>query len=370
MKKICHLTSAHKRTDGRIFIKECKSLHKAGYDVSLIVADGKGDEIVDGIRIYDVGKANGRLDRFVNLNKKIYNKAFELDCDIYHFHDPDLIFTGLKLKKRKKKVIFDMHEDNPGYISELSYIPKLFRKTVSNLYETLEIYAVKKFDGIVSTRQIINDRLAKYNSNIVLITNFPIIKEEIDTSIREDKIICFAGAIIDSWRHKEIINAIDKIDNVRYLLAGPVSELYLKELQSLNGWSKVEYLGLISHAEVEEMYKRATLGIAIYVYCKNMGGREGNLANTKMFEFMNYGLPFICTDFRIWKQIVEVEEKCGICVNPYNEEEIKDAIEFLIDNPDKSRKMGENARKAAISKYNWAIQELKLVAFYNKVIYQ
>lgn len=367
MRKICHLTCVHSRTDGRIFMKQCMSLSKNSYDVSLIVADGKGDEIVDNIKIYDVGKGKSRIERRLNITERVYKKAIELNCDSYHFHDPELIFTGLKLKRKNKIVVFDMHEDTPGYISELGYIPKLFRSIVSKLYEYVEIYSVKRFDGVISTRQIINDRLEKYNKNIELITNFPILKSELDKSSKEDNIICFAGAIVNSWRHKEIINAIENIDNVKYLLAGPVSTSFLNELKSLKGWSKVEYLGRISHSEVEKMYKRATIGIAIYVYCKNMGGKEGNLANTKMFEFMNYGLPFICTDFRLWKQIVEVDENCGLCVNPYDVNEIKKTIESLIYNPEKCEIMSENARKAAIEKYNWNTQEVKLVNFYNQL---
>jgi hypothetical protein len=83
-----------------------------------------------------------------------------------------------------------------------------------------------------------------------------------------------------------------------------------------------------------------------------------------MFEFMNYGLPFICTDFRLWKQIVEQEEKCGICVNPYSIEEITKAIRFLIDHPEDRKKMGDNSRKAAERTYNWESQEKLLVDFY------
>ena len=55
-RKAVHLTSAHPRFDTRIFIKECSSLYKAGYEVVLIVADGKGDEIKNNIRIIDVNK--------------------------------------------------------------------------------------------------------------------------------------------------------------------------------------------------------------------------------------------------------------------------------------------------------------------------
>jgi len=63
MNRICHITSVHKRYDTRIFLKECKSLKNNGFNVNLIVADGKGDEIVQGINIFDVGKPPNRFKR-------------------------------------------------------------------------------------------------------------------------------------------------------------------------------------------------------------------------------------------------------------------------------------------------------------------
>ena len=81
MKKICHLTSMHNRFDGRIFHKECISLLKAGYDVSLIVADGNGDELSNGIKVFDVGKEDGRLKRITKTLKKM---RCVLNKDLYY----------------------------------------------------------------------------------------------------------------------------------------------------------------------------------------------------------------------------------------------------------------------------------------------
>ena len=369
MKRICHMTCVHQRYDTRVFQKECRSLAANGYDVSLIVADGKGNEVKDGVKIFDIGSNKvSRWKRMTKITNSVKKKAIELDCEVYHFHDPELMFTGLALHMRGKKVIVDMHEDHPSYIAEADYIP--MRKLVSFLYEKLEVYAVKRFAGVVTTRQVINERLAKYNKHIQMITNFP--RLAIDFKGHTDKVdnkavITFAGAIVDSWRHKLIIQAIENIDNVKYLLAGPVSDSYLETLKSLKGWSKVEFLGEVPFSKVCEMYEQATMGVAVYHYCNNMGGKEGNLANTKMFEFMNYGLPFICTDFRLWKQIVEQEEKCGICVNPYSLEEMTDAIKYLMEHPDERKQMGENARRAAEKTYNWECQEKLLVEFYRNI---
>jgi len=369
MKKICHMTCVHQRYDTRIFQKECRSLAANGFDVSLIVADGKGDEVKDGVKIYDIGSNKvSRWKRMTKITKLVKNKAIELDCEIYHFHDPELMFTGLALHRRGKKVIVDMHEDHPSYIAEAGYIP--MRKLVAFLYEKLEIYAVKRFTGVVTTREVINVRLAKYNSHIQMITNYPRLATNFKGYNGDSKpaVIAFAGAVVDSWRHKLIIEAIEDIGEVKYFLAGPVSDSYLNELKSLRGWSKVEFLGEVPFSKVCEMYENATMGVAVYHYCNNMGGKEGNLANTKMFEFMNFGLPFICTDFRLWKQIVEQEEKCGICVNPYSLDEMKEAIKYLINHPEERKQMSENSRRAAEKTYNWECQEKLLVDFYNKIV--
>jgi len=368
MIKICHLTSVHDRFDARIFQKECRSLLNVGYDVSLVVADAKGDAIVDNIHIFDVGTEENRIKRFLNTIKKVKEKAIELDCDIYHFHDPELIFAGLSLKRLGKKVIFDMHENVPADISEKEYIPVFLRKILSLIYEQIENYSVKRFDGIVSTRQSINDRLIQYNNNIRLVTNFPEIVTEIEKTGSEISTICFAGAIVPNWQHKEIIQAIENIDNVRYLLAGPADHKYLEELKSLKGWEKVDYLGVVPFKDVKEMYKKATIGVAIYIYCKNMDGTTGNLANTKLFEFMNWEIPIVCTDYSLWKEIVMEQEECGICVNPYDINAISDGIKYIINNPESAIQMGKRGRLAMINKYNWQSQEKILFELYSNVI--
>ncbi len=46
------LTVGHKRYDARIWVKEVASLKAAGIPVPCIVADGAGDETVDGVVIH------------------------------------------------------------------------------------------------------------------------------------------------------------------------------------------------------------------------------------------------------------------------------------------------------------------------------
>src|SRR5690606_37668892 len=126
------------RYDTRIFLKECASLANNGFSVSLIVADGKKHEQKNNVAIYDIGASKDRLDRMRNVTSRVFKKAVELDAEIYHLHDPELIPIGLKLKKLGKKVIFDAHEDLPNQILSKHYISPLIRKPLSTIVRILE----------------------------------------------------------------------------------------------------------------------------------------------------------------------------------------------------------------------------------------
>ena len=91
MLKITHLISAHPRFDVRIFHKECSSLAKIeNYDVSLIVSDNLGDEEKNSVKIYDVGKMKGRINRIFRTTKIVLQKAIELDTKELHKFEHDI----------------------------------------------------------------------------------------------------------------------------------------------------------------------------------------------------------------------------------------------------------------------------------------
>ena len=159
--KIYHITSVHTRFDTRIFKKECISLVQAGYDVSLIVCDGLGDEICEGVKILDAGNYNkaSRLKRARIAPKAIYRKLQKFgNIDAVHFHDPELLFLGKNLAKKGKKVIYDSHENVPKQIMSKPYIPVWARKCISSYLNKLELSAAKRFYAVVSVTDEIQER--------------------------------------------------------------------------------------------------------------------------------------------------------------------------------------------------------------------
>src|ERR1700746_837162 len=77
-RRVCVLTSAHPALDVRIFHKECKSLARAGYEVTLI-APGREDGDYDGIALKCLPVLKNRLERFVRGSIAVYESALEVD---------------------------------------------------------------------------------------------------------------------------------------------------------------------------------------------------------------------------------------------------------------------------------------------------
>lgn len=371
MKKICHMTSSHMRYDGRIFKRECRSLARNGYDVTLLVSDDLPDEVLDEVKIVSTGYApKTRADRFIHAPKYVFIKAIQINADIYHFHDPELLPVAMKLKRRGKAVVYDSHEDYPEFVFDKEWIPRYFRFLISFTYRTYETRVVKKIDAVVSVTPRLVDRFKEINTNTHMITNYPsLIRYESGNSVRDERSLCFTGSIDPLWNHENIIKSLEQLpDDVKLVLCGKKStESYFERLKSLKGFEKVEYRGLVSHDEALQIIHNSSIGLAIPVYARDTHGNVGTLGNTKLFEYMMASIPVVCTDFILWQDIVE-KWNCGICVNPNDVTAIATAIKYLLDNPNDAQKMGANGRRAVEEMYNWGEQEKILLNMYENIL--
>ncbi len=365
--KVCHITSAHRRYDVRIFEKECCSLAKAGYDTYLVVNDDKKNEQKQGVKIVSTGyNPVSRRERMFSSMRILLKKALEIDADIYHLHDPELLQIVSKLRKKNKKVIFDVHEDTELQIMDKEWIPNIFRRIIAGMYRFYSGGKFKTCNGIITVTPAIVKKMKKYSKNVIMITNYPILSE-MSGDKRDDSsdYIFFAGGISKQWCHDRIIKALENIENVRYKLAGPVEDGYMEILKQCKGWDKVEYLGKIPHFEVQQLYTNAIAGMAVNE-CSQIRG-EGTLGNTKLFEIMEAAVPVICTNYRLWRDVVE-KNKCGICVDCQSIDAIKKAIIYFRNNTQKRIEMGVNGRCAVEREYNWENERIKLIKYYEAII--
>lgn len=363
--KICHLTSAHPRYDTRIFVKECISLSSI-YDVCLIVADGKGSEVKNNVNIYDVGKPTSRIKRMLETTQKVFKKAIEIDAQLYHFHDPELIPIGIKLLKKGKKVIFDIHEDVPLQLLNKPYLPLFVGKVLSFLYKKYEKKIGKKLSAVVCAEPLVSKRLVKINNNTENVYNFPKLEEFAD--IKDDwhqrkPEVCYIGSISTIRGIKEIVQMTIKA-NVKLNLAGTfVSKKLQKEISEMKCWKNVQYYGYVGRKEIVDILSKVKIGlVTLHPTPKYLEAYP-----VKMFEYMAAGVPIVASNFELYKQIIN-DAQCGLCVNPLAPFEIAKAVNELLADDNKLKQMSINGKRAVAQKYNWKIEEQKLLNLYKKIL--
>lgn len=364
---ICHLTSAHPRNDSRIFLKMCKGLAKRGKRVSLIVADGIGDEHLDGVNIFDVGIPKNRLRRMLYSTQAVYKKALDLKADIFHVHDPELLLIALKLSKSGAKVVFDSHEDMVKTILVSPYLPSLSSKIISKVYEVFERFVCKRIAGVIGATPHIESLFKEFAKNTVYVNNYPILGRDVTESTNQKKKaeICYVGSIDVTRGIDEIMSSLELVKGeVNLNLAGQYSTKALEtRVKKSAVYCRIRDYGYVGPGQVSEIYKNSIAGIVtlhpIPTFLVSLP--------IKIFEYMEAGLPFIISDFPYWREMLK-GYNCCVFVNPLDPGEIAGAIDFYLENRVLAQEMGAIGKKLVYEKFNWKQEEEKLIGFYELII--
>lgn len=359
---IVHFSSVHQVTDVRVFLKECRSLAKAGYRVTL-VARGMESGVSDGVRQIAVSNSatGGRLGRMILGSVQVVRRAWAEKGDLYHFHDPELIPFGLLMKVLGKKVIYDAHESIRDQLLSKPYLPTWSRKPVSKIVGWLEDFAIRRFDGVITATPHIAEILN--TPHTVPIGNFPVADEvTADTMLveREAGKVVFIGGFTKIRGSKEMVQAIDIVNQTlpaKLTICGTMSSAIRAEVVKLQGWQYVDDLGWQDRESTK--YHRATAICGLCVFHPEPNHLEA-LPN-KLFEYMGAGLPLVASNFVYWRQLVE-DTGAGVMVNPLDPQSIADGILEIMNNPERAREMGEAGTKAVRERFNWDAEAEKLIS--------
>jgi glycosyltransferase involved in cell wall biosynthesis len=340
-------------------------LVQAGYDVTLIAQHNK-NEIVDGVKIIALPRPRNRFMRIFGLTWRVFYSGLCQRADIYHFHDPELIFIGVLLKLFGKKVIYDIHEDVPKQILNKDWFGNYqIRKFAAFIINIIEQVGTFFFYRIVAATSDIAKKFPKKKT--VILGNFPILKlidnNTTPTNYKENKpVIIYAGGLTKNRGIKEIVQSMEHIGDKAelWLLGKWESEKYKKECEDLEGWKYTKYLGHKSLEEVYSCLKISKVGISILYPVKNYL----TSLPVKTFEYMACSLPVVMSNFPYWQEIFR---DCALFVDPYDSKDITEKISYILDNPSEAKELGKKGRKLIEEKYSWEAESEKLLEMYNNL---
>jgi glycosyltransferase involved in cell wall biosynthesis len=355
--RVVHLTSSHSPDDVRIFLKECRSLAKAGFDVHL-VAPGGDDAKRDGVTIHGFDLPGGaRPARILRRLWRAWRAARKLRPDLCQFHEPELVPVALLLKLGGARVVYDVHED---HLSTVAYSARRSGGR-STGFRLLESVARRTCDGFVAATPAIGKSFPAERTIAVL--NYPLLDELVprETNRRGDGIV-YVGSISRPRGLHEMVEAIGRVQSpqARLALVGSFEDAGLqREAEALPGWQRVEFLGRLGREQLGDLLARSRVGLVILHPERNYVVSYP----TKLFEYMAAGLPVIVSDFPFFRELLE-PIGCAVFVDPLDPAGLATAIDELLAEAEHAEEMGRRGAATVVEHLNWEAEVRKLVDLY------
>lgn len=363
------MTTVHHPYDPRIYHKQCVSLQEAGYHVTLIAPEAEHLDNEEGkkpIHHVKLKKYSSRLKRMIFGTLSAYKQAKKLDADVYHFHDPELLPIGWLLKRKSNTVIYDIHEDYGTGILQKEYMSKPVRQVIAKVYKVMERFFSRNMELCLAEKYYQDT----YPSGKCIL-NYPTINKKVINHTWEDvpveEKLLYTGNVTED--RGALIHAnipvIDEATSVYFI--GKCPGDLADKMYDIAGHKKanLQLEGIdrfVEKERIEAMYVNHHWLAALALFPPTDHYMKKEL--TKFFEYMSAGIPIICSDFPEWKKFIQKHE-CGIAVDPFNEKEIKQALDYLRNNEQEATRMGKNGKKAVKEELNWHTEEQKLINWYD-----
>jgi len=369
--RICMLTTTHRPHDGRIFEKEAKSLAKE-HDVTIIAPSDAGSFGEDGgVRVVAVRKPASNLLHPVTL-WRAFRACLDLECDVYHCHEPDALLIGVLAKYLKgKQLVYDIHEHWPSEIPFDLRIRNgsLIQRALSAFVSSVEIALARRAESIFAVSESVAARFREGGLEPVILSNYSI--ADLDISYNPDRngrnLMFMAGNMQSFHGVGECIEAVSRVreryPDVSLTLVGNVREDLYEYIYGTDHHEFITSTGFLPYREMYEKLNEGAAGLLIFqptYYNISIG-----LPN-KLFDYMLLGLPVIASDLPEIRSVVGSAD-CGILVDPESVSEIIDAITYFFDHPKEAQRMGANGRRAVLEKYNWSRMEADLLQTYRNL---
>jgi glycosyltransferase involved in cell wall biosynthesis len=406
--KVCLLSYDSLDTNGRGFIralKEIESLSKV-YEVEAIGLKVREDlpsvEFYRGVRIRRITPSIGfdrklqhglRREGLLRIIGRLYTltvrntfacgpalfrEGWKENADIYHCLGIYSLLPGLLLKIfKRRKVIYDPIEPVPYKVAAISSLGR-FARLLARLVEIMENFLASRVDYVLVTPSANDEyfnRFKKHNKNVTVLMNVPTLEwaanrtPELFKDYNGYKVLIYVGALVKSkgiLTMLRVFSAASKdFNKVKLVLAGSFGDSakeIMQYIQQLSIQDNVLIIGDIPWQEIPNYL--ASADIALHLY-QPLPGITENMGSASLFEYMSASLPVVASDFPAYQLVREYN--CGILVDPTNEPEMTSVVLKLLRDPELTKQLGGNGRKAFEQEFNWGLEEKQLLQVYSEL---
>jgi glycosyltransferase involved in cell wall biosynthesis len=372
---------------------EASALISAGHEVYLFCLSYSKKfikkEVIDSINIrrYYCSKLTYKFSALaytfpyykINMSSKINNFLNSNSIDRIHIHDIQIASSVFKANLKSLPVTLDLHENRPEIMK--------FYKHVNSFLGKLLI-SPKKW-------KIAEEKFSKAANNIIVVTNAA--KTELCNRIglNKNKITVFPNTVrksfytdfdldnnlVEKYRDNfvllylgntskrrgisTVINSLKvlktKIPEIKFIVVG--SSSYDNELKYLSKINNVQNLISFEGWRNENSFQSYLSICDIGVSPLESNIHHDTTYANKIFQYMSFGCPMICSNVIAQKEIVEKYE-VGELFSPGNSNEFTEKVISLYNNKDKINAYSLNSRSAIENHLNNDIVSTEIVKMY------
>lgn len=159
---------------------------------------------------------------------------------------------------------------------------------------------------------------------------------------------------------KAVARLVEKYPDLKYYIIGSgEEENNLKKLaEELNITDNVVFLGRLPHKEVMQYMSRASM-MVLPSWLEGFG--------IVYIEAMAHGKPVIAVRGEGIEDVI-VDGENGFLVEPKDVDDVVKVLSFILDNPDKAKKVGTKAKEIVMNNFTWLRNAEKTIGIYDNLI--
>ncbi len=298
------------------------------------------------------------------LYPKILSLLKNFDCIFLHypFFGANELVWLYKIFNPKKKLVIYYHMDTP----KLALIPRLLSLHSNfirnSLFKMADTILCSSFDYVANGN--IAHLYEKYKNKFKEIP-FGVDTEKFrprkELKKSNDLEILFVGGLDEAHRFKgvgNLIKAMSKVEiknswKLNIVGNGDLVKEYKNLAKNLGIFSKVNFLENITDEELPKIYRNADCFVLPSISRNEAFG-------IVLIEAMASGVPVIASDLLGVRSVFQ-DEIQGLRIKPGSVLDLKEKLEFILNNEGKRNKMALEARRLAKEKYSWEKIEKKLI---------
>jgi glycosyltransferase involved in cell wall biosynthesis len=286
------------------------------------------------------------------------------------------MWIGFKIKiLLKKKVIYDIHEDYRTQIKQKVWIPtRLLKYLVSSVFSVVEKFFCLFYDKLVFAEIYYKDNYSNLlQKKAIDILNYPLIENKVKTVSNKSEIkLIYTGNITKERGAYIMLDTLSELiklnSNIKmYWIGSLKDENIISTIEQKSEFNDnlvvVGKRGYTDKDVIDSYVALSDFGLALFPQSEHYNKK----LLTKFYEYMMYGIPVIASNFDVWKRFVKTNQ-IGITIEPENTQNIAKEIIRLIEDKELINNVRINSPKLIKDKYNWIIEERKLLKIYEELL--